>query len=221
MKIVVANFKANLAENEVKNWLTDFSKLAGSTPLVDKEIILCPPTLYLELFRWSILKDKLPVKLGAQVVSEFEGGNFTGEVTAAMLSTYVQYVLIGHSEERRVRKLSTKSVQDKITQANNQGLKVILCAETPESYIGKIFALAYEPSNAISDAQGKEKPASPELSFEELNKIRTVLISQYSLYGGSVNPENVNQYSRVGFNGVLVGKHSLNPEDFWQIVSAL
>jgi len=217
MKIAVANFKANLSESEAKNWLTEFSKLAGSSVLTDKEIILCPPLIYLELFRWSILKDKLPVKLGAQVVSEYSEGSHTGEITAAMLSTYVQYALIGHSEERKIRQLTTDSIQEKIKHAIEQGIKVILCTQQRESYKGEIYALAYEPEGAI----GTGAAADPEASFVHLSDLKSSQSVQYGLYGGSVNPENVSLYSKAGFEGVLVGKQSLDPHTFWAITENL
>jgi triosephosphate isomerase len=221
MKIAVANFKANLSETEARNWLIDFTKLAPTVVSKDKEIILCPPVIYLELFRTSCLQAKLPVVLGAQSVSQFSGGVYTGEVTAKMLTTYVQYVLIGHSEERKIRKLTTSDIQEKITLANQNNLKVILCAESPESYSGKISVLAYEPSEAISNAQGIEAAANPQGALQELKKIRAQQLAEFALYGGSVSPTNVSEYSRIGFDGVLVGKHSLNPQSFWEIVSAL
>jgi len=217
MKIAVANFKANLSWSEAEIWLSRFSKLVGNQALENREIILSPPLVYLELFRWSCRTKKLPVSLAAQVVSEFGCGSYTGEVTAEMLKPYVQYVIIGHSEERKIRNLNTKNIQEKITQANNQQLKVILCAEAPESYAGEVFALAYEPSGSI----GTGMAANPQDSVARLQELKAAQKTKYGLYGGSVSGTNVSSYIEVGFDGVLVGKHSLDPEAFWLIVMAL
>jgi len=221
MKIAVANFKANLSEVEARSWLAEFIKLVPTVVDKDKEVILCPPVIYLELFRSVCLKEKLPVVLGAQSVSQFSGGVYTGEITTEMLKTYVHYVLVGHSEERKIRKLTTSDIQNKITLANQHNLKVILCTEMTESYSGKISILAYEPNQAISDGQGNEAPANPQGAFGELKKIRAQQPADFALYGGSVSPTNVSEYTSIGFDGVLVGKHSLNPSSFWAIVNAL
>lgn len=210
MKILVANFKAELNLSQISKWLADFKsqfRYKGSN-----QLILCPPAIYLSLFKAELTN--LPIFLGSQDISQFEAGKFTGELTAKMVKDYADYVLIGHSERRRYLAESKEAIQSKITQANLQGLKVILCVENPEVYQGQLFALAYEPLSAI----GTGVPEDSRDSFTKVQNLKkSITQANFCLYGGSVNSQNVNDYSKAGFDGVLVGAKSLNVSELIQI----
>jgi triosephosphate isomerase len=61
------------------------------------EIAVCAPYPYLA----QLLERPAGVMLGAQDVSEYEAGAYTGEVSAAMLAEFgCRYVIVGHSERR-------------------------------------------------------------------------------------------------------------------------
>jgi len=216
MKIAVANFKAELNSVQISEWLQNFKSLFSQhTPEESRKIILCPPAVFLPQFKEELAD--LPVSLGSQDLSQFEAGGYTGEITAAMLNGMVNYVLIGHSERRIYFHENSETIRRKIGLANHYRLKVILCAENPEVYQGQIWALAYEPNSAI----GTGKAADPKESWQTLQQLKRVISAEHHLYGGSVNENNAAQFAQAGFDGVLIGKKSLDPSLFLDIVSSL
>lgn len=84
--------------------------------------------------------------------------------------------------------------------------------------------IAYEPSWAI----GSGKSASAEQAEEGCYLIRQTVADLYSddvanemrvLYGGSVNPENIDSImAKPNIDGVLAGGASLNAETYLQLV---
>jgi len=212
-KIIIANFKAEQTKEEIIKWLNFYIAEYKKFNLVNKQIIFCPSTLYLSYFREQIESAKLPVFLGAQDLSRFGNGKYTGEVSAKMLKDYCDYVIIGHSERREYFQEEVMQIQKKILQANDFNLGVILCLENPEVYTGKIDILAYEPKSAIGTGVAEE----PKISWQKCLAISHSFTSGNQIYGGSVNSENAPQFTAAGFTGVLVGTNSLNPEEFLKI----
>ena len=216
-KIIVANFKAEPDHALIKTWWKDFISQSQDINLENKKIIICPPVVYLEYCQKQINKSGLQISLGAQDLSRFERGAFTGETTITMLKDLVEYVIIGHSERRNYLNENHEWLQRKITIANKYGLSAILCSDRLEAYEGQIWALAYEPLAAI----GTENAESATNSWQNLQKIKEGFTVQHYLYGGSVKAENAVDFIRVGFDGVLVGKKSLNPTEFINVISNL
>jgi triosephosphate isomerase len=212
-KTIIANLKAVQDTKEVYAWVKQFKEKFVSYNTKEKQVIICPAFPYLSLFSQE-LKNLNSVYIGAQDVSEFEKGQYTGEVTAPMLADLVSFVLIGHSERRINRAESFEQIQQKIKLANLYQIPVILCAERAEKYTGQIYALAYEPTSAI----GTGKAEDPYISYEKVSSIQKELSVTQVYYGGSVNKNNVLNFSAVGFNGVLVGKASLEVDHFLGIV---
>ncbi len=213
---VIANFKAELDGKGARTWIEAFREEVRRVNLAGKTIVLCPPYIYLEQFK-SRLDDSLPVYLGAQDVSGHDTGPYTGEVTAAMLSGLADFVIIGHSERRMNAGEAEPLIQKKIYQANAHDLKVILCTEKSEEYRGDIHCLAYEPLSAI----GTGRPASPVESYEHMETLKKVMPAENYLYGGSVDKDNALEFTAAGFDGLLIGKRSLDPGHFLKIVEAL
>ena len=95
---------------------------------------------------------------------------------------------------------------------------------------GQIASLVYvyEPVWAISTMK-KSVPATGEHAAELIDHIYGLLEKKLGkgigrnsrvLYGGTVNKENVSQYAKYPqIDGALVGAASLDPDNFWQIVS--
>ena len=98
---IVANLKSNQTNSEAKDWLFNFKKIKDLKQNLDnKEIILCPSFILLDFFALFIAENNLPFKLGAQNVSPFDQGPYTGEVNAKQIKDFADYVLVGHSERR-------------------------------------------------------------------------------------------------------------------------
>ena len=64
------------------------------------DVAVCPPAPYLAQVQQLLAGSA--IALGAQDVSQHEGGAFTGDVSAAMLKDFgVRYAIVGHSERRQ------------------------------------------------------------------------------------------------------------------------
>src|SRR6266404_3369905 len=96
--LIVANWKSNKTVEEAHQWLENFKI---SQTLGNKEIIICPAFTALQEVSEFVSKHGLPLKIGAQDVSPFNEGSYTGEVNAIQIDEFAKYVIIGHSERRR------------------------------------------------------------------------------------------------------------------------
>ncbi|ELA42366.1 uncharacterized protein VICG_00464 [Vittaforma corneae ATCC 50505] len=95
----------------------------------DVDVFIAAPYVYVgDCFRYFNEK----VKIGAQNVSKFECGAYTGEVSAKMLREHkFEYVLVGHSE-RRINFLETDDdVNLKLKMSLKNGLRPVLCIGEP------------------------------------------------------------------------------------------
>jgi triosephosphate isomerase len=187
------------------------------------------------------------VAIGAQDVSEFSSGAYTGEVSGAMLSELgCAYVLVGHSERRTLHGETSEQVARKAVGAHAAGLIPVICVgETlaeresgqTEAVIGaqvdavvaiagqqvlRSAVLAYEPVWAI----GTGKTASPEQAQEvhafiraRVAKVDAARASALQiLYGGSVKGANAaTLFAMPDVDGGLVGGASLVAKEFLEI----
>ena len=147
-----------------------------------------------------------------------------------------KYVIIGHSENRQQGE-SDKLINLKIKTALKSGLKVIFCVgetlqEKKKKITKKILAkqikigldlikdknkilIAYEPVWAIGTGL---IPKQSEL-FETIQFIKEKVKRSKVLYGGSVNPKNINELKRINnINGFLIGGASQDPKNFIDII---
>jgi triosephosphate isomerase len=219
MKYIIGNWKSNLNTKEVENWFKVFND-KYRTGQIDNfnnlEIIVCPPTVYIPLSKKLITENNLPLKLGAQNLSPFVNGAYTGEVSAAMLSEFVEYVIIGHSERRGKFHEGDETLSEKVVRATEAGIKSILCIPDEKTPIPqRATIIAYEPVWAIGTGKS-ETPVNA-------GKIGNFLKQNYKIdvfiYGGSVDKENVSSFLKEQvIDGVLPGKASLDPFSFWEII---
>jgi triosephosphate isomerase len=246
-KLIVANWKMNpqsLAEamelfNSVKNWVKRHSNV-----LKNIRIIICPPFVYLSNIISSNLQHLTSnISLGAQDLFWEEKGSFTGEISPKMLKNLgCQYVIIGHSERRKILGESDEMINKKLKAAIKSKLKPILCIGEKRREVGSrkyeeirnqlkkalkgipnsffqlpdSLTIAYEPVWAI----GTGNPSKPEDAKEVLLFLRKILKFPI-LYGGSVNSKIAKDYIKVGFDGLLVGGASLDPKEFIEIIKSV
>ena len=245
--IIVGNWKLNPLS--LKEAVTIFTGIKKGVKGADTKVVICPPFVYLNELKNFFTKDK--IALGSQDVSSEIKGAFTGEISAEMLKTIgATYTIVGHSERRAMGE-SDEIVAKKATTALKAGLKVIICIGERErdergAYLGllkeqitgslkgvpKKFAeniiVAYEPVWAIG--KGKEAMTAHDLHQMTIF-IRKNLIDVYNaptasaisiIYGGSVDVENALTLVKDGeVDGLLVGRESLNPENFVRIVKVV
>ena len=200
------------------------------------KLIYCPPNTLIRPMTKKLKKSNIDV--GAQNCHENEAyGAFTGSVNSKMLkSVGAKYVIIGHSENRQVGE-TNKLINNKIKSALKSGLKVIFCiGETLQEKRKKItkkvlnsqmklglnkvknnknILIAYEPVWSIGTGL---IPKSEEL-YETINFIKKRMKNYKVLYGGSVNPKNINELKTItNIDGYLIGGSSQDPKKFIDII---
>ncbi len=222
--------------------------LAAQSGLGAVECAVCVPFPFLGEASTRLSGSK--VALGAQNVSEFDSGAYTGEVSAAMLADFgCRFVLVGHSERRALFGETDSQVAKKFAAAQKSGLTPILCvgetlaereaSRTEETVARQLDAvvdlagagalsnavLAYEPVWAI----GTGRTASPEqaqavhafLRARVAARDQAVAAGLRILYGGSVKPANAAEiFAMEDVDGGLIGGASLVAEDFLAICKA-
>lgn len=218
MKYCIANWKANKNLKEAIEWLNFFLQQLIQHPILndDIKIVICPPYPLLYPLAQR-LKNFKNVYLGAQNLSAFENGSFTGEITAEMIKDVIQYAIIGHSERRKYFYETESQIEKKIILAKKHHIEPILCVRDEKDKIfPQVKIVAYEPVYAIGTGTN-ESPEKVLLMKKKLNLNSTTIF----LYGGSVNEENVKQYIATGkIDGFLVGAASLDPLKFSQIINS-
>ncbi len=237
---VVGNWKMNGSVLLAGDFSTELRRIQPELA-TEVQIALCVPDTLLVSFDL----DK-KIRIGAQNLSEFDAGAYTGEVSANLLTEQgCHLVIVGHSERRQLFSESSEQVAKKAAQALRNGLTPIVCiGETGEQREeGKTFAvigeqllavqqelgeagmasiwLAYEPVWAI----GTGKTASPEQAQEVHAWLRDQLGSVGTelpiLYGGSVKAGNAAElFQQRDIDGGLIGGASLDINEFEGICRA-
>lgn len=210
---LVANWKSNKTIKEVLEW---FSEIKNITIDSNKKIIICPSFTTLETAKRLIDENNLPFEIGAQNVSAFCQGAYTGEINSVQIKDFADYVIIGHSERRENQNEDNGLLSEKTNRAKEEGLKVIYCIQGIDTAIPEnVDVIAYEPVFAI----GTGAPDTP----ENAGKVAIELKKRFQkpfLYGGSVTAENIKSYtSKEEIDGVLVGGASLDPHKFGKIIN--
>lgn len=224
------------------NW-----KMHGSRALIERfagclddhddvDVIVFPPALYLPL----AVERLQGAEIGIQNVHVEAVGAYTGEIAAEMAAELgARYVLVGHSERRRLFLETDEIVAAKYGAALRAGLTPVLCVgETLEQrragrevevVLSQLDAVlkdssadaivAYEPVWAI----GTGETATPFQAQEMHAIIRGALDDRETriLYGGSVTAENAPAlFAEDDIDGGLVGGASLEPASFNAITNA-
>lgn len=207
--LIVGNWKSNKTISEAMEWLKKLS--AGA-------IVLCVPYTLLYVMKQEIDRLKLPIELGAQDVSPFDEGAYTGEVTARMVKEIADWVIIGHSERRKYFFETNEILKNKVDKARGAGLKIIYCVPDDVTPVpAGIDVVAYEPVWAI----GTGKTDSPANANTVISSIKSKTAVATVIYGGSVTEENVSAFvNQPAIDGVLPGGASLDPDKFARLVEA-
>jgi len=211
---IVANFKSNKTYDEAKLWLDTFKNIDKSS-LEEKKIIICPSFTLLGLFKSFSSDNNLKVSLGAQSVSSVDEGAHTGEVNAKQIKDFADYVIIGHSEERKLLNESDETLTQKVNLCLKYELNPIFCVQGKDIFIPQgVSIVAYEPLFAI----GSGNPDTPQNANQVASEIKTKGKYQV-LYGGSVAKENVGNFtSQPNLSGVLIGGASLEAQELIKII---
>lgn len=220
MKYVIGNWKSNKSTSQVQEWFSIAKTLPILSSLKNSSSItaaICVPDVYLPMAKKLRDESNLSLQLGAQNISAFQNGAHTGEISSTMLSEFVEFVIIGHSERRKDNKETDDQLFQKVFRAQETGLKSIYCVQSEETKIPKgVTLVAYEPLFAI----GTGIADSPENANNVIQKIKNRWQVDTVIYGGSVVAKNINDFlSRDSIDGVLPGGASLDPSSFGEMVT--
>ena len=216
-KIVAGNWKMNKSFGDAEDLLSSLADELDGKKLTC-EVVVCPPSIYLEMA--SDFADESVFAVGAQNVSEYENGAYTGEISAEMLAAVdIEYCIIGHSERRKYFNESNSALAEKANRLLDYGITPIYCCgevigerekgihfEVVKQQIEEgLFHLnkeefsnvviAYEPVWAI----GTGLTATPAQAQEMHAFLRKLISEKYGektaaettiLYGGSCNAAN-------------------------------
>lgn len=190
------------------------------------------------------------IVIGAQNMNDASEGAFTGEIAGKMLvDAGAKFVILGHSERRRLFKENNAFINKKIKRALAESLQIIFCiGETREDresgkahdiLVNQIdeglvditadqfqhLILAYEPVWAV----GSMQPATPEMAEETQLFCRKHLAEKWNQsvadqlviqYGGSVKADNAKEFlEQPDIDGLLVGGASLSAQEFSKIIN--
>jgi triosephosphate isomerase len=221
----------------------------AATLAKDRDVMVAPPEILIPAVAQALAGSS--ILLGAQNMHYEDKGAFTGEVSPPMVRAYgVTHVIVGHSERRHIFHETDELINRKVLAALKHRMTPIMCVgETQDEHdAGRALdvvlrqlqrglenvgddhmtavAIAYEPVWAI----GTGRTATPEHAESIHGAIRGAVLERYGrerasavriIYGGSVNPENVDSLlSRPDIDGALVGGASLKADSFARIVRA-
>lgn len=243
--LIAGNWKMHLTRKQAEELALAIKK--GIDPDLKHEVLLAPTFTNLETVKKAIEGSK--ILLSAQNMCWQETGAFTGEVSPLQLKDIgCDYVIIGHSERRKIFKEDDDMLNNKIKTALKNEIKVIFCIgetlqerENNQTYRVlqlqlnnglkeikpqdmKNIVIAYEPVWAI----GTGKTATPDQAQDahtfirkEIERMFNKEVSQNTriLYGGSVKAENIDELmAQSDIDGALVGGESLKADKFLRVI---
>ena len=243
---IAANWKMFKTVHEAVVFVKEFRSLVKD--IDDVEIVVAPP--FTAVHAVAEAARNSPIGVSGQDLHWEREGAFTGEVSGAMLlEAGADYVIIGHSERRRLFGETDETVNRKLVAALASKLTPIVCiGETLEEreagqttdvldrqikngldamtgdQVGALV-IAYEPVWAI----GTGRNATPIQAAEAHAHIRGRLRQWFGapaadhchvIYGGSVKPDNIHELIVLpDVDGALVGGASLEVRGFFDIVA--
>jgi triosephosphate isomerase len=216
--------------------------------VIGVDIVLAPPFTAVHAVAEAVRASNIAV--AAQDVYWEREGAFTGEVSAAMVrEAGAEYVIVGHSERRRLCGETDVMVNRKLIAAIAADLTPIVCVgETLEEREGSRtftvidrqlkdgldgptpeqvadLVIAYEPVWAIGTGRNATAAQAQEVHAHIRGRLRQWFGADTAercriLYGGSVKPDNIAELAReADVDGALVGGASLEVKSFGEIVT--
>ena len=215
-KIVAGNWKMNLNRKAAFQLIETIDSLKFSNNV---EVIIAPPSIYLESFLGKVKN----FNISSQDVSANDNGAYTGEFSAAMLSSLsLKYSIVGHSERRLYHGETEEMIFNKAKQLLKSNMSPIYCCgelledRKSENHFKVVASqlqplldnlnsdelekliIAYEPVWAI----GTGLTAKPSDAQDMHSYIRALIKEKFSssiadqisiIYGGSCKPDNAKE----------------------------
>jgi triosephosphate isomerase len=219
--IIAGNWKMNLNHLEAILLVQKLAASLNERQLDEVEVAVLPPFTALRSVQTAIEGDKIRIRYGAQDVSPYPAGAYTGDISGPMLAKLgCTYVVVGHSERRQYHHEDDALVNAKAKAVFTVDMTPILCIgegldvraagehlehcyrqldgglDGLKAEQVKQLVIAYEPIWAI----GTGKTATPEDAQEVCGAVRSRLAERYGgdvaeavriQYGGSVKAANI------------------------------
>jgi triosephosphate isomerase len=218
--LMAGNWKMNLNHLEAIGLVQKLAFSLADPDFDAVDVAVLPPFTDLRSVQTLVDGDRLRILYGAQDVSAYAAGAYTGEISAAMLAKLgCTFVVVGHSERRQYHAENDALVNAKVKAVIAADMTPILCIGEPlevrragdqvphtlaqlDGGMADVIAekaaqivIAYEPVWAI----GTGEVATPDDAQEVCAAIRGRLAELYEtgvasrariLYGGSVKGSN-------------------------------
>ncbi|PPG04954.1 triose-phosphate isomerase [Pseudoclavibacter sp. RFBI5] len=228
---------------DTRAWVAEVVGELRGSPRSGDGIFLCTPDPVISIAGNGL--DEIGAQVGAQDVSPFGLGAFTGETAAEVLSEVgATLVMVGHPERAKLLGETLADVRQKCRAASDAGVVPILIAGEPERgeaarsiidrQLTEAFAdvpgdrpivVAYEPSWAI----GQPEPAPGDYVAATIAHIRGQLAGRSGdvriLYGGSAGPgtfaaiwDAAEELGAGHPDGVFLGRFGLRAAGFLETV---
>ncbi|MBR6072806.1 MAG: triosephosphate isomerase [Bacilli bacterium] len=224
--ILVLNLKMNLTKNNI----IDYERL-----IHNKNVIVMPQYPYLLFFN----REGKSYSLGAQDVSKYSKGSYTGEVCAKGLKSLgVKYCLVGHSERKEYFDEKLEDFRMKIQNVMDNDMVPIYCiSQSEEEYMNdkelkeienqleaipnylKYIIIAFEPTWLIGSTDLN-------IDYDHINKvmvkIKDWLIERHMnhsiIYGGGVSSDNIDELKKLNcVDGFIISSSALDEEEIEKI----
>ena len=223
-KLMILNHKMHLEYDEVFPYINEINQFN-----TDYNLVICPSNIYLTDFinhcTWGI---------GAQNISQFIDGDYTGVVSALQLKSIgVEYSIIGHYERKKYFHETDEVTHQKLVTCLESNISPILCFGESGNIHDIISSLeiilkdienidfivfAYEPlkvknEESVSDIEDK------------INTIYDYLYDKYQtrpniVYGGGIRSKDIQSILKIEkLNGVLIGKISCDIDKIKKILN--
>lgn len=238
--LVAGNWKMHGDRESVTNLVASLLEIG-----CEAEVAVFPPYVYIPLVAASIGGSgvDLSVSVGAQNVSEYDSGAYTGEVSCQMLRDFgCQYTIVGHSERRSIYGETNEQVAHKFAAVQSAGITPILCvgetleqrdqgetlvvvAAQIEAVIERVgldevceAVIAYEPVWAIGTGKTASAGQAQAVHLAIRQQLGELGEKTRILYGGSVKAANAAElFMQPDIDGALVGGASLDANEFSEI----
>jgi len=221
LPLIAGNWKMNCNHLEAIALVQKLAFTLRPNDYQHVEVVVLPPFTALRSVQTLVDGDKMKIRYGAQDLSPFDRGAYTGDISGPMLAKLgCSYVLCGHSERRQYHHEDDALVNAKVRAALAVSVTPLLCVGEPQEVrhageqvphvmaqlggsLAKVPAeavaamvIAYEPIWAI----GTGEVASPGDAQEMSAAIREWVSATHGpetaagvriLYGGSVKDDNI------------------------------
>ncbi len=247
---IIANWKMYLTIRQSRELAAQMVAWWKETPCINVDLVICPSDIAMRDVADQV--GNSAIKLGAQTVSLSPTlGAFTGQTPAQQLrEAGCDYVLIGHSEQRRFYGVTDAMARQQIQTAIQHRLHPVLCIgeteaerkahRTDATVLGQLqgalqglawpttgLSIAYEPVWAIGTGNAVDPKEAQRVHLLIKHALQDIFGDMRAadtsvLYGGSVNPDNFESFlQEKAVSGLLVGSASTKAESLQTMVKRI